>query len=288
MFVKSPHRLLCFFAPVFLGAFLSMSAQTPDPAISSAKLPSTVFHPETLAVKITPNGTRRDVTRTPTATLEVLESHLTVLKPGMMSHPPHRHPNEEMIILEDGTVEASINGKTRRAEKGSVFFFASNDLHNMTNVGTTPATYLVLNFTTATTAEAPTDGAEKAAVQGKMGSRVFNWDQLEFKKTKVGGRRELFDSPTTTLRNFECHTTTLNVGEIAHPSHHHPDEELVVVKEGVMELTVKGKTERGGPGSVFFYASNDEHGMRNAGDTAATYYVIRFITEATPAAPTAK
>ena len=32
-----------------------------------------------------------------------------------------------------------------------------------------------------------------------------------------------------------------------------------------MAATINGVTNRGGPGSVFFYGSNDEHGMKNVG-----------------------
>jgi quercetin dioxygenase-like cupin family protein len=51
-----------------------------------------------------------------------------------------------------------------------------------------------------------------------------------------------------------------------------------------MEATINGVSRRAGPGSIFFYASNDAHGMKNVGTTAATYYVFRVVTEATPKA----
>jgi len=33
-----------------------------------------------------------------------------------------------------------------------------------------------------------------------------------------------------------------------------------------------------GPGSIAFFASNDEHGMFNIGDVSATYHVLRWIS----------
>ena len=51
-----------------------------------------------------------------------------------------------------------------------------------------------------------------------------------------------------------------------------------------MEATLNGQSLQAGPGSIFFFASNDLHGMRNAGDTRASYYVIRLVTSATPKA----
>ncbi|HET7536639.1 MAG TPA: cupin domain-containing protein, partial [Candidatus Didemnitutus sp.] len=96
-------------------------------------------------------------------------------------------------------------------------------------------------------------------------------------------RRDIFNSPTVTCASLEGHVTTLNAGEVPHPPHHHPDEEIVIVKEGRMQATINGVAQPpAGPGSIFFYASNDEHGMRNVGDTTASYYVFRLVTEATP------
>jgi mannose-6-phosphate isomerase-like protein (cupin superfamily) len=109
-----------------------------------------------------------------------------------------------------------------------------------------------------------------------MGSSVFDWNTLEAKPTKVGARRDVFQAPTATLADIECHVTTLNAGEMAHAPHQHPDEELVIVKEGTIEVHTGGLTKTVGPGSVIFHASNQMHGMQNVGKTTATYYVLRW------------
>jgi quercetin dioxygenase-like cupin family protein len=261
---------------------LSVMGQTPAAVASSARLGSTVFHWENLMARPSGVGVRRDVANQPTATLERFECHISTLNAGNMSHPPHRHPQEEFIIIKEGTLDVFINGKVQRVGPGSLFFFASNDLHNVTNVGDTPATYLVFNLTTAATGTAPSQAAADSAAPGKLRSTVFDWEKLAVKTTKTGERREIVDSPTVTCANFECHVTTLDPGEVPHASHYHPDEELVIVKEGLMEVTINGVTQRAGPGSIIFYASNDEHGMKNAGPTRATYHVVRIVTEATP------
>ena len=115
-------------------------------------------------------------------------------------------------------------------------------------------------------------------------STVFDWTKLAVTPTPVGERRDLVDSPTATFTNFEGHATTLRGGQVAHPAHRHPDEELIVVKEGTLEVTINDHVEKASAGSVVFFASNDLHGMRNAGETQATYFVFRFITKATPRA----
>jgi quercetin dioxygenase-like cupin family protein len=259
---------------------LALAAQ---PAAPAAPLGSSVFKWEDLKPKPTGNGERRDVTDRPTATFEVFESHITTLLPGKLSHAPHQHAREEVIILRDGTLEVNLNGATTRAGPGSLLFFASNDFHNVKNVGDTPATYFVFNFSTGATKNAPKEGAAAAAAPGKLGSRVFDWAKLEMKPTKTGARRDVVDSPTTTLAKFECHVTTLSPGEAPHAPHHHPDEEIVFIKEGALDVTLKGATTRAGAGSIILASSNEEHGWRNAADTATTYYVMRIVTDATPA-----
>lgn len=248
-----------------------------------AKLGSTVFAWDSLEVFPTEVGARRDVADQPTATLERFECHITTLNPGLESHPQHQHAQEEFIILKEGLLDVIINGETTRAGPGSLFFYASNDFHSVRNVGETPATYVVLNYATAATLSAPAGRAVDTAGPGILRSQVFDWENLEVIPNAKGARRDILDSTTVTAKNLECHVTTLNPGETPHAPHRHADEEFIVVKDGTIEAFINGVTKNGGPGSVFFFASNDDHGLRNVGTTPATYYVFRIITEATPA-----
>lgn len=104
-----------------------------------------------LAVKKTDVGAIRDLVRRPTATLDELEMHVTTLNPGLASHAPHTHPNEELVIIDTGIVETLSGGKWERLGPGSVIFNASNSPHALRNVGDTPATYHVINWKTAAT-----------------------------------------------------------------------------------------------------------------------------------------
>lgn len=124
--------------------------------------------------------------------------------------------------------------------------------------------------------------AAEPAAKPKIESAVFDWSKLAVAKTAAGERRAIVNGPTATMTNFSCHATTIGAGQVAHPPHRHPDEEIVIVKEGTIEVLINEKRERAGAGSMFFFAPNDLHGMRNVGETAATYYVIRIITPQTP------
>jgi quercetin dioxygenase-like cupin family protein len=128
-------------------------------------LPAQVFNWDEMKVQKTASGERRAVTQMPTATLDQLECHITTLNPGQQAHAPHRHPHEEIMLLKEGTLEAFVNGQHIPMPTGSILFVAPFDLHNVRNVGTTPATYFVMTWKTPRT-QAPLTGA------GATGSRV--------------------------------------------------------------------------------------------------------------------
>ena len=107
---------------------------------------SRIFEWDALKVEKTKAGARRDVVRLPTATLDELEMHITTLDAGQASHPPHQHPAEELIIIKEGTLESFVNGEYKRVGPGSIVFQASNQPHAIRNVGTTPATYHVVQW----------------------------------------------------------------------------------------------------------------------------------------------
>jgi quercetin dioxygenase-like cupin family protein len=107
-------------------------------------------------------------------------------------------------------------------------------------------------------------------------SSVFDWEKIAAAATKYGAKREVVKAPTATLDQLDIHITTVNPGQRAHDPHRHPDEEIIIVKEGTIESMQEGATTKLGPGSIIFEASNQLHGVANAGDTPATYFVIKF------------
>ena len=118
----------------------------------------TVFNWNDMVVKKTATGEVRSLCKAPTATVDQLEMHVTTLNPGMTSHPPHRHVNEELIIIREGDCETLSNGTWVKVGPGSVVFNASNSLHGFRNVGSTPAIYHVINWSPNKEAAAPSAG----------------------------------------------------------------------------------------------------------------------------------
>jgi quercetin dioxygenase-like cupin family protein len=116
---------------------------------------------------------------------------------------------------------------------------------------------------------------------GLLDSSAWKWQDLHAKKTDVGELRNVVRQPTRTLDELEMHITTLNPHTASHKPHTHPNEEMVIVKEGTLQAHVNGKEVVVGPGSVLFYASMQPHAVQNVGDTPATYFVINWASPGT-------
>jgi mannose-6-phosphate isomerase-like protein (cupin superfamily) len=144
------NLLLC--SAAFAALCFTLSAQIVQPAPSAApKLLSTIFDWEKLTVTPTTNGVRRDLFDAPTATLDKIHCHITTLNPGQNSGDPRRHLQEEVIIIKEGTIEATMDGRTQTAGPGSVIFFAANAVTRLRNAGTNAATYTVIYYYTPLT-----------------------------------------------------------------------------------------------------------------------------------------
>ena len=107
--------------------------------------------------------------------------------------------------------------------------------------------------------------------------RVFNWDSLTETKTESRITRPIMEGSTTSLSHFEVHATTLLPGKEAQPRDTHADvEELIIIKEGMLEVMINDTAKILEPGSIAFVMPGDEHVFNNNGNTNATYYVFKY------------
>lgn len=107
-------------------------------------LPSKAYAFDQLPVKTSGENQTRPVLNGMTHAGCPLEIHLTTLPAGGRPHPPHHHVHEEMLFVQEGTMEVTILGKKSRLGPGSVAFVHSNEEHGWQNVGNTRAQYFVV------------------------------------------------------------------------------------------------------------------------------------------------
>src|SRR3954462_9664042 len=65
----------------------------------------------------------------------IMAEHL-LLDPGMSPHPPHQHPEEEFMLITQGTGELLVDGAIHQVGPGSMMYCAGNRTHGITNTGT--------------------------------------------------------------------------------------------------------------------------------------------------------
>jgi quercetin dioxygenase-like cupin family protein len=112
--------------------------------------------------------------------------------------------------------------------------------------------------------------ADAPAQNASLPSKVYKFEDLPVR----GKSRPVLRGQTHSGVPIELHITELGPGERPHPAHHHVHEEMVMVKQGTLEVTISGKVTRIGPGGVAYVASNEEHGWSNVGQDRAMYFVF--------------
>lgn len=113
-----------------------------------------------------------------------------------------------------------------------------------------------------------------AEAGNSLPSADYPFDKLAVQILDHAEMRRVLKGKLATGEALEVHETTLPAGAAPHAPHHHVHSEMWLIREGNVELTVNGLTYRLGPGGVGFVHSNDEHGIRNVGATAASYFVV--------------
>jgi quercetin dioxygenase-like cupin family protein len=106
-------------------------------------------------------------------------------------------------------------------------------------------------------------------------SEIFSYDKL-LVKTAANGMtsRAVVHGTLATGELIEVHETTLPPGEMPHPPHRHTHSELLLIRDG--ELQVDSDGERGvvHAGDVVFTASAVLHSLKNVGSSPASYFVV--------------
>jgi mannose-6-phosphate isomerase-like protein (cupin superfamily) len=69
-----------------------------------------------------------------------------VLAPGQTPHPPHRHPEEEVMIVERGEGEIVCDGKTTKVGPGSAMYTTPNAEHGIVNTGKEPIVFYFIKW----------------------------------------------------------------------------------------------------------------------------------------------
>ena len=91
-------------------------------------------------------GARRNTFDRATSMFSRFEMHVTTLNKGLVSHAPHQHKAEEIIILIKGKAEMQIGDVHSKVEPGDLVFLESQGLHALKNTGDEPCEYFAFQW----------------------------------------------------------------------------------------------------------------------------------------------
>jgi (S)-ureidoglycine aminohydrolase len=213
----------------------------------------------------TPSGPFEKVLSGGTTFLELFQVSVETLKPG-----EHQIPTKEMVYADELLIikEGKLTIRNKSIGPGSIVYLMK-EKSACENLGSTDVVFYRLRYTARS-------GADVARAKSSGGSFVVDWDELTFKKTDVGGRRDFFNKPTYTCSKFEMHVTTLNEGLPSHAPHEHDLEEIILLIKGNATMNVAGKDYPMSPGDFVFAASHDFHGIRNSGKGQCEYFAFQW------------
>jgi mannose-6-phosphate isomerase-like protein (cupin superfamily) len=206
--------------------------------------------------------------RGPTSACTSMSCHISVLSPGFSPHPPHVHPEEELLVVLDGAVEIELaddaSGANRRRipmKPGMFSYYPMTQHHTIHSTGARPATYLMFKWS-----------APAAGTRTPLPSGVFEYEsEVVPAQPKPMAQKLLFQQGTELLVKLHAHLTTLQPGAGYEP-HADPYDVAIILLSGEVETV--GQRVR--PVGVIYYSAGELHGIRNVGTTPATYLVFEF------------
>ena len=68
---------------------------------------------------------------------------VAIIKPGLEIHPPHKHAEEEYLMVTEGTGTWHLKGKDFKAQAGDMLYASPWDLHGIKNTGEKPLSFVV-------------------------------------------------------------------------------------------------------------------------------------------------
>lgn len=123
---------------LIFAALPAMSALAGAATGKPAKLPNVVLDPKHAKLDRQPFGDLHVYFDGPTDQLQAMTAGSLLLKAGMEPHPPHQHPEEEIMVITEGNGEIVVEGKTSKVGPGAMMYCAANKLHGIKNTGSTP------------------------------------------------------------------------------------------------------------------------------------------------------
>jgi quercetin dioxygenase-like cupin family protein len=142
--MKLSRRDLSALLPALAAAQSAMAQSAVSQSKEKPTLASKAYRFEDLPEKVNGQNRSRDVFNGKNHSGFPVDIHITDLGPGQMPHAAHHHVHEEIVMLQTGMLDVTIEGKLTRVTAGSVVYVNSNEEHGWKNPGPECARYFVM------------------------------------------------------------------------------------------------------------------------------------------------
>ncbi len=112
-----------------------------SPASPAVEIPTALTPKDRARPNPQPFGDLRVFLEGETEQLKSLVVGSLELKPGQSPHPPHTHPEEEIMLITEGHGEISLEGKVTKVGPGTIMYAGSNRMHGVVNTSSSPLTF---------------------------------------------------------------------------------------------------------------------------------------------------
>jgi oxalate decarboxylase/phosphoglucose isomerase-like protein (cupin superfamily) len=203
--------------------------------------------------------------------------HVSVLEPGHSPHPPHIHPEEELLIVLDGEGTLMVGDsddeaacEAHPAPAGTIAYYPAFQYHTIRNRGDRPVTYLMLKWR---------DGEIETAEH--TGATIFSVrDDLARASTQAFDAQQSLERTTDWLSKVHCHTSVLEPGGGYEP-HVDAHDVAIIMMDGVIEAN----GQQVEPHGIVYHPAGQPHGIHNPGNQPARYVVFEFHARDKPLSP---
>jgi quercetin dioxygenase-like cupin family protein len=195
--------------------------------------------------------------------------HVSLLAPGSCPHPPHSHPDEEILIVLAGTAEIQlpdmrIDPQVLRLDPGDLVYYPAGFQHTIRNPSVDPIQYTMIRWRRFRLARSrPAHGG------------FLLVKRSDYERTSSGTRgfttTPLFRFPTRHLRELECHVSTV-AGGAGYSTHQDNHDVAILLLDGTVTV---GDRLLEAP-AVCFVPTGVPHDVCNSADDPARYLVFEL------------